>query len=84
MVTASTLKQYGTNEPRFLMTTVGTTEPIQPPQLIKIITAGFFRRKPGLKFKKCFGVILHDPVDYILWVLESSEYAHSEILLKRP
>ena len=37
VVTGSTLKQYGTNGPRFLMTTVRTTEPIRPPQLIKIV-----------------------------------------------
>jgi hypothetical protein len=41
--------------------------------LIKIITAGFLRRKPDLEFRKRLGVILHDPTYYILCIPESSE-----------
>ncbi len=59
IITASTLKHYGANGLRLFMATPRTTKSIWPTQLVKIIAAGFFRRKPVLEFRKCFGVILH-------------------------
>ena len=76
VITLSALKQNGTYRPRPFMTTAQTMKTIRPAQLIKIITAVFFCRKPGLEFQKIFGVILHDLLYYILCVPESSAYPH--------
>ena len=49
-------------------------ESLRPPKPVNVLAASILCRKARLEFCKRPGVILHGPIYYILWSLESSEY----------
>jgi hypothetical protein len=73
VIAAGALVQYGAEGPCLFMTTARTLKAIRPAQPIKIITAGFLRRKPDFQFRKRLGAILHDATYYTLCLPELSE-----------
>jgi len=65
VMTTGAFVQHITNRPGFETVTSRTGKAVWPSQVKKIVTTGFLRRKPTLKFSQIFGVFFHTPEHYM-------------------
>lgn len=76
-----TLEERSSYWPSFFMAATRTSKAVWPTQPKKVIPARFFRRKTGLEFHECSGVVLHIPVYHRFGLHQSSGYPSYLILI---
>ena len=69
-----TNSQIAVSSPALLVGTSWADKALGPSKTKQIYLAGPLRGKQSFEFRKCLQIICQDPADYILYLLESSEY----------